>query len=57
MGRMEGKPLIIHGMLEAMIEEYNAREKEPPIMPATIHTMRLAYSANLCRRGSLDGFR
>ncbi len=41
---MEGKPLIIHGLFEAMIEEYNAREKEPPIMPATIHTMRLAYS-------------
>lgn len=35
---------MLSSMFEAMAQEYNERQKEPPIMPATIQTITRAYT-------------
>jgi hypothetical protein len=35
---------MLSRLFEAMVQEYNGRQKEPPIMPATIQTMTRAYT-------------
>lgn len=39
---------MISSMFEAMVQEYNERQNEPPIMPATIQTMAWAYT-EICK--------